>query len=446
MIKYCFPLILFPYLAFSQSWVVSKAIRPSQNIECGDHDSEKSELKRALFIADSLGISERYTVFDKAIAKYSWPLKWLNQSPGNSFFSISNYFENDPADLVRDFNCGNRSYNGHKGTDIYPWPGWWLAMDNEEIDVVAGAGGRIINKFDGNFDRNCVWGNQSWNAIYLQHPGGSVSWYGHLKRNSLTSKAIGDSISEGEFLGKIGSSGRSTGPHLHFEVYHNGQLLDPYAGTCNPGQTSLWKNQFPYYNQALIRSFCTSGDPVFPPCPQVENLKKDSIYLEGDSIYLTNYYRDLKNGDTTILLLRNPSGILIDSLFTIHDISPNTFFDAGGWIWKRKLDSNSIGGLYSFQSRYRGNILKANFNYLVPLKTNILQKPSIKIWQEKQYICLEGLIPGQSISVFDILGRKIPVSIQSQNNVLKLDNIKITGYYFVNIDGKQNLPFSFHPF
>jgi hypothetical protein len=82
----------------------------------------------------------------------------------------------------------------------------------------------------------------------------------------------------------------------------------------------------------------------------------------------------------------------------------------------------------------------------VPLKTNILQKPSIKIWQENQYICLEGLISGQSISVFDILGRKIPVSIQSQNNVLKLDNIKRTGYYFVNINGKQNWPFSFHPF
>jgi hypothetical protein len=56
------------------------------------------------------------------------------------------------------------------------------------------------------------------------------------------------------------------------------------------------------------------------------------------------------------------------------------------------------------------------------------------------------LIPGQSISVFDIFGRKIPVSIQSQNNVLKLDNIKRTGYYFVNINGKQNWPFSFHPF
>jgi hypothetical protein len=430
--------IFFSIRAFAQETYISKAIRPNQRIECSDHDPNKTELKRALFLSDSLGISTRFNS-DKIIIKYSWPLKWVNQTPGNSFYSLSNYFENDPSGLVRDCNCGKRSYNGHIGTDIYPWPAWWLAMDNEEVDVVAGAGGRIINKIDGNFDRNCVWGNQSWNAVYLQHPGGSVTYYGHLKKNRLTNKIIGDSISEGEFLGKVGSSGRSTGPHLHFEVYEGGNVIDPYKGQCNANEVSHWKVQHPYYNQAIIRSFCTSGEPVFPECPQQENLKKDSLYAEGDSIYLTNYYRDLKNGDTTILILRNPEGDILDSLFTIHDLSPDVFYDAGGWLWKRKFNSSVPHGNYTFESRYRGNTLFANFKYDVPTGFNPKKNHSDLTLFGENSIKIKGVLPSDEIELFNLFGLPVYPSKYFESNFCVISNFPRSGSYLVRKNKDQVL-------
>jgi len=423
--------------AQEQERFISKPIRQTQTIECADHDPERHELKHALHIADSLGISTKYKHQNKAILKFSWPLKWVNQTPGNSFYSLSNYFENDPTGLVRDYNCGKRSYNGHKGTDIYPWPGWWLSMDNQEVDVVAAAGGRIITKLDGNYDRNCTMGNQNWNAIYLEHPGGGVTWYGHLKKSSLTGKGLGDSISEGEFLGKVGSSGRSTGPHLHFEVYESGIVIDPYAGACNSGMASRWKNQHSYYNQALIRSFCTSGEPIFPPCPQQENLKKDSIYAQGDSIYLTNYYRDLKNGDTTILLLRNPMGVIIDSLFTIHNISPDVFYDAGGWLWKRKLGPTASDGIYAFESKYRGNTLISRFIYAIPTSINAQEKRNTSVVYELDFLKVRGFSEFEYPTIFDLTGRQIKVTTEWEGEYWKIGRLPFSGVYLLYLKGKK---------
>ena len=134
----------------------------------------------------------------------------------------------DPAlASVADCACGSRTYDlvggGHRGTDIFPLFGW-RKLDNEEVIVVAAAPGTIVLKQDGNQDRSCgtlsvLLPNASqWNAVSLRHADGSLTWYGHLKKNSLTPKKVGDTVDEGEYLGAVGSSGFSTGPHMHFEV------------------------------------------------------------------------------------------------------------------------------------------------------------------------------------------------------------------------------------
>lgn len=60
--------------------------------------------------------------------------------------------------------------------------------------------------------------------IVLRHPWGYTTSYSHLSKIFVRP---GDPISQGQPIGEIGSTGRATGPHLHFELHHNGNHLDP---------------------------------------------------------------------------------------------------------------------------------------------------------------------------------------------------------------------------
>ncbi|MBZ9670996.1 M23 family metallopeptidase [Mesorhizobium sp. B2-1-8] len=68
-----------------------------------------------------------------------------------------------------------------------------------------------------------------WNGGYgrmveVDHGNGFATRYGHLSEIDVT---VGEKVDAGATIGKTGSSGRSTGPHLHYEVRHNGEAIDP---------------------------------------------------------------------------------------------------------------------------------------------------------------------------------------------------------------------------
>lgn len=68
-----------------------------------------------------------------------------------------------------------------------------------------------------------------WNGGYgrmveIDHGQGYITRYAHLSRVDV---AMGQSVKAGDIVGQTGSSGRSTGPHLHYEVRHNGDAIDP---------------------------------------------------------------------------------------------------------------------------------------------------------------------------------------------------------------------------
>ena len=62
-------------------------------------------------------------------------------------------------------------------------------------------------------------------VVFLRHDSGFLTIYGHL--NVIMAKE-GDAVRQGESIGGVGSTGRSTGPHLHFELRHNGRPLNPH--------------------------------------------------------------------------------------------------------------------------------------------------------------------------------------------------------------------------
>ncbi|RUV54088.1 M23 family metallopeptidase [Mesorhizobium sp. M5C.F.Ca.IN.020.29.1.1] len=68
-----------------------------------------------------------------------------------------------------------------------------------------------------------------WNGGYgrmveVDHGNGFATRYGHLSKINVT---VGKRLNAGDVIGKTGSSGRSTGPHLHYEIRHNGEAIDP---------------------------------------------------------------------------------------------------------------------------------------------------------------------------------------------------------------------------
>ena len=70
------------------------------------------------------------------------------------------------------------------------------------------------------------WSNVFGNYVIINHGNGYQSLYGHMAK--ITVKK-GQSVDQTSKIGLVGSTGYSTGPHLHFTVYKNGKLVDPLS-------------------------------------------------------------------------------------------------------------------------------------------------------------------------------------------------------------------------
>jgi murein DD-endopeptidase MepM/ murein hydrolase activator NlpD len=62
-------------------------------------------------------------------------------------------------------------------------------------------------------------------AVAIDHENGYETWYGHL--DQAPSVVVGQRVAKGDWIGPMGSTGKSTGPHLHFIVIFEGAYYDP---------------------------------------------------------------------------------------------------------------------------------------------------------------------------------------------------------------------------
>ncbi|MEM6415514.1 MAG: M23/M56 family metallopeptidase [Pseudomonadota bacterium] len=104
------------------------------------------------------------------------------------------------------FDPFNKQQKMHNGTDIEAVLG---------TPIFAPAAGVIIRS-----ENISLYGN----IIEIRHTGGYVTRYTHLANFAA---ARGDKVSAGEIIGTVGSSGRTTGPHVHVEVFRSGKRVDP---------------------------------------------------------------------------------------------------------------------------------------------------------------------------------------------------------------------------
>ncbi len=101
---------------------------------------------------------------------------------------------------------GGRGYEFHTGLDI----------DGERGDSVAAPANGVVTK--------AGWEGGYGNMIEIDHGNGLMTRYGHLSKIGVS---VGDTILRGQLIGLIGSTGRSTGPHLHYELRLNDKAINP---------------------------------------------------------------------------------------------------------------------------------------------------------------------------------------------------------------------------
>ncbi len=97
-------------------------------------------------------------------------------------------------------------YKRHTGTDIGASYGAAIVAANSGTVTLAG------------------WNSGYGNCVIIDHGGGKATLYAHMSSYSVSK---GQSVQKGQQIGCVGSTGNSTGPHLHFEVLINGTAVDP---------------------------------------------------------------------------------------------------------------------------------------------------------------------------------------------------------------------------
>lgn len=341
-----------------------------------------------------------------------WPLAASPALPWPNYYGISGFVDHDATSGYENYFCNDRTYDGHKGTDYFTWPFPHYLQENDLVQVVAAAPGTVISRRDGNADDNCAWGSQSWNAVYVEHTDGSVAWYGHLKRNSVTSKQVGDRVAAGEYLGVVGSSGRSSGPHLHLELYDaGGDLIDPYVGDCNATTGSSWWAEQEPHRETTINAVLTHSAVPEHGCPASnERPSISNEFALGQRVYLGLYLKDQAAGSSARLRLIDPTGAEVERWN--NDFSVN--YNASWWWWSRLLGTSARQGMWTFEVTINGQTESHQFQYgdVVSgvLAAEVAEATTLSPNPVGSLLRIDSPVGFESAEVIDATGRVLLVS------------------------------------
>jgi murein DD-endopeptidase MepM/ murein hydrolase activator NlpD len=112
------------------------------------------------------------------------------------------------------------------------------------VDYAAGSGTPVWAAADGTVTFIGPRGANG-NLVALRHANGYESFYAHLSRFAR-GLSRGDTVEQRQVIGYVGSTGRSTGPHLHFGLKRNGTLVDPLEEINGPGRMMARRNRGRY--------------------------------------------------------------------------------------------------------------------------------------------------------------------------------------------------------
>jgi hypothetical protein len=227
---------------------------------------------------------------------------------------IEDYVDARPGDGQRDYTCGLKSREGHRGTDIV-----LLSFEDMErgVNVLAAAPGVVDATRDGMADvavraetRETIRGRECGNAVRIDHGEGWQTLYCHMQKGSLQVEK-GQRVEAVDTLARVGLSGLTNVPHVHLTVLKDGKVVDPFnpkdGNTCgNARGDGLWR-EAPDYHKAGLFTAGFSGD-----VPSFEAVKsgraRAGILLDRSNLVLYGHVFFARPGDKLLFTVDGPRG------------------------------------------------------------------------------------------------------------------------------------------
>lgn len=171
------------------------------------------------------------------------------------------------------------------------------------VDWAAPTGTPIVAAFEGTISSAGDGGGYG-NLVILSHAGGVETRYAHLSAFA-PGLAAGQAVRAGDLIGYVGTTGRSTGPHLHFELYEGGTAVDPLTGGGGGGAIASNGSAVEQLVDQIIRVESGGKADAKNPLSSATGLGQ---FIEGTWLRMMKQYRPDLAGTLSkadLLALRN---------------------------------------------------------------------------------------------------------------------------------------------
>lgn len=233
-----------------------------------------------------------------------------------------NYVDVDPTkESAKDFKCRAKTYDDHKGTDFALAS---VAQMNKGVNVLAVAAGRVLRVRDGEDDNlkedkelDAIKNSRKecGNGVLIDHGNGLQTMYCHLKKGSVLVKPE-QKIKAGQEIAQVGQSGMAEFPHLHFGVFWEGAVIDPFTGEintqgCGQYKQTFWHKGLPvgYEPVVIFDGGFRSVPPDFKAVQRGEENPEKISLSSAAFVFWAGFY-NVEQGDEITLKIYDPDGNL----------------------------------------------------------------------------------------------------------------------------------------
>ncbi|MFT5302973.1 MAG: murein DD-endopeptidase MepM/ murein hydrolase activator NlpD [Mariniblastus sp.] len=270
-----------------------------------------------------------------------WP---MTRSPYSEIL-VTNYVDVDPTSGIMDYTGRNAAYNGHNAFDT--GPGNFQYMDAGEV-LFAAADGVVSEIHDGEFDRQFTASSAPANYVIIDHGEGWRTFYWHLRRDSVN-VSVGDSISQGDFLGYMGSSGSSTAMHVHFGLTHHGRTVEPMFAEADYFVApfgNVYDN--PFLVESNITNFTTAAHRR-EGSSQLYTFSQQA----NQQTSVSGQFAGLEMGDNVQYRWYRPNG----SLYSTGSLTQPADYSSSYWLFTRTLPTVPDLGTWRIDFAVNGDVL-----------------------------------------------------------------------------------------